>query len=279
MTRRFVALCGVIALALVAIGARTLMLADSSSLVPDAVLVAAFVFGLSLPLAVLLYAMRRQRVAVVALAFCLGLTVNVAFLANAVPANAASGNTSVFYLDGAVSSACGNAPMWQTNADTGPGSFTGGAGVQYKWCSDTFASTQSLNAGTITASVVLSNTSSSKDCLFYGELFWWHASSSTSTSIGQSLLQTLPQNTNLRTVFTWSWATSAVAFADGDMLQFLFRFQSSGSNCGSSVAWSTTLAQPSQITVATIVPEGVAALLPLALAVPLAARWWKRRRP
>ena len=70
-----------------------------------------------------------------------------------------------------------------------------------------------------------------------------------------------------------------VAFADGDMLQFLFRFQSSGSNCSNSVAWSTTLAQPSQITVATIVPEGIAALLPLALAVPLAARWWKRRQP
>jgi len=37
--------------------------------------------------------------------------------------------------------------------------------------------------------------------------------------------------------------------------------------------------QPSKLTVATVVPEGVAGLLLLAPALPFGARWWKRRRP
>jgi len=35
---------------------------------------------------------------------------------------------------------------------------------------------------------------------------------------------------------------------------------------------------PSKLTVATIVPEGIAGLLLLAPALPFGARWWKRRR-
>jgi hypothetical protein len=97
VTRRFIALGVVVALALLAIGACALIVADASSFVTPATLVLSFVFGLWLPLAVLLYAIRRQRVAVVALAFCLGLSVNVVFLGNAVPANAAASNSSTFY--------------------------------------------------------------------------------------------------------------------------------------------------------------------------------------
>jgi hypothetical protein len=75
-----------------------LSVADASLLVPPAALVPAFVFGLWIPLAVLMYAIRRRRVAVVALAFCLGLSVNVVFLAHAVPANAAvDTSNSTFY--------------------------------------------------------------------------------------------------------------------------------------------------------------------------------------
>jgi hypothetical protein len=266
------------ALGLLVVGARAVLVADGSGQMSPLELVLLFVFGAWVPLGVLVYAIRRRRVGAIVLAFCVGLSVNVAFLANAVPAKAASGNTSLFYLYGPNSSACGNSPMGQTNADTGPASYPGGAGINYFWCSDTFASSQSLSAGTIQAEVSLTNSSGTKDCLYYGELFWWHAATSTSTSIGQSSLQTLPNSTNTITTFTWSWSTSAVTFADGDMLRFLYRFHSSASNCTSSTAWSTTLAQPAKITVAMIVSESVAGLLLLAPGVPLGARWWKRKR-
>ena len=279
MTRRFVALCGVIALALVAIGTRTLMLADSSSLVPDAALVPAFAFGLSLPLAVLLYAIRRQRVATVVLAFCLGLTVNVAFLANAVPANAAADNSSTFYLTLGSGFGCTagihNAPQTNVNdGSTGPGS----AGRTYTDCSDTFSNGQSLQAGTTVANLNFWNTSASKDCTINAELQHYHASGGTVTSLGTSGTITVPANTNTLTAFNWSWSTSAATFADNDRLYFLMTFTGSGSNCNNTTLSYTTLANPTYFTLATIVPENVAGLLPLALAVPLAARWWKRRR-
>ena len=279
MTRRFVALCGVIALALVAIGARTLMLADSISLVPDVALVSAFVFGLSLPLAVLLYAIRRQRVATVVLAFCLGLTVNVAFLANAVPANAAADNSSTFYLTLGSGFGCTagihNAPQTNVNdGSTGPGS----AGRTYTDCSDTFSNGQSLQAGTTVANLNFWNTSASKDCTINAELQHYHASGGTVTSLGTSGTITVPANTNILTAFNWSWSTSAATFADNDRLYFLMTFTGSGSNCNNTTLSYTTLANPTYFTLATIVPENVAGLLPLALAVPFAARWWKRRR-
>ena len=63
MSGRFVALSVLVALCLLAIGARALIVADANPLVPPGALVPVFVFGLWLPLAVLLYAVRRQRVA------------------------------------------------------------------------------------------------------------------------------------------------------------------------------------------------------------------------
>jgi hypothetical protein len=70
-----------------------------------------------------------------------------------------------------------------------------------------------------------------------------------------------------------------VSFADGDRLRFIFTFTGTGSNCNNTVLWSTTPANPSKITVATIVPEGVVGLLLLAPALPVGVRWRKRRRP
>src|SRR5438045_805094 len=126
--------------------------ADGGSTVTPAALVPASVFGLWLPLAVLLYAIRRQRVAVVALAFCIGLSVNVVFLANAVPANAAADNSSTFYLTLGSGFGCTagihNAPQTNVNdGSTGPGS----AVRTYTDCSDTLSSGQSLQAGTTVA--------------------------------------------------------------------------------------------------------------------------------
>jgi hypothetical protein len=256
------------------------MAVAEANLTDSAILVPAFVFGLWIPLAILLYAIRRQRVAVVALAFCLGLTVNVAFLANAVPANAAATNSSTFYWTLGSGFGCTpgihNAP--QTNANdgsTGPGS----AGVTYTDCSDTFSSGQSLAAGTTTANLSFWNTSASKDCTITGELQHYHAASSTASTLGVSGTITIPANTNIVTTFNWSWATSAATFADGDRLYFMLHWTGTGSNCNSSGTQYTTLAQPAYFTTATIVPETVAGLLLLAPAIPVAARWWKRRRP
>jgi hypothetical protein len=239
----------------------------------------AIALGVLLPLLALFYALQRRRAALILLAVGVGLSVNVVYLANAVPANAATDNSSEFFLTSSTSYGCGSgiSNMPQTNVDDNL-SMPGGAGVNYFFCSDTFASTQSLAAGTITASVALTNSSNTKSCLYYGQLYWWHASTDTTTSLGQSTLQTLPPDILTKTTYTWTWSTSAVTFEDGDRLRFLYRFHSSGSNCSDSTLWGTTLAQPSKITVAVIVPEGIAGLLVLAPTLPIAAQWWKRRR-
>jgi hypothetical protein len=280
VSRRFVVLCALVAVALLAIGARALMVADGSPLVSPGTVVPAFVFGLWLPLTVLLYAVRRQRVAAVALAFCVGLSVNVVFVANAVPANAAASNSSTFYwtLGSGLGCTPGIHDAVQTNVNdgaTGPGA----SGRTYTDCSDTFSSSQSLAAGTTIANLNFWNTSASKDCTVVGELQWWHAASSTVTSLGTSSTITIPANTNTITAFNWSWATAGATFADGDRLYFLMTFTGSGSNCNSTAVVYTTLAQPAYYTLATIVPENVLGLLLIAPALPLAARWWKRRRP
>jgi len=277
--RVFIALAALVALALVTVGLRAMAVAEAN-LTDPAILVPAFVFGLWIPLAVLLYAIRRQRVAVVALAFCLGLTVNVGFLANAVPANAAADNSTTFYLTLGSGFGCTpgihNAPQTNVNdGATGPGS----AGRTYTDCSDTFSSGQSVQAGTTIANLNFWNTSASKDCTINGELQHYHAASSTVTSLGTSGTITVPANTNTLTAFNWSWSTSAATFADGDRLYFLMTFTGSGSNCNNTTLSYTTLANPTYFTLATIVPEYIAGLFPLALALPFAARSWKRRRP
>jgi hypothetical protein len=277
--RGFAILAALAALGLLVVGARAMVVVDAGQISAVA-LVPAFVFGVWVPLAVLLYAIRRQRVATVVLAFCVGLSVNVVFLANAVPANAAATNSSTFYWT--LGSGFGCTPgihnAVQTNANdgaTGPG----GPGVTYTDCSDTFSSSQSLAAGTTTANLSFWNSSASKDCTVVGELQWWHASSSTASSLGTSSTITIPANTNTITTFNWSWATAAATFANGDRLYFLMTFTGSGSNCNNTALVYTTLAQPSYYTVATIVPENVLGLLLLGPALPFAIRRWKGRRP
>ena len=51
-----------------------------------------------------------------------------------------------------------------------------------------------------------------------------------------------------------------------------------GTDCNGALSYDG-VSQASKLTVATIVPEGVARLLLLAPALPFGARWWKRRRP
>ena len=280
--RGFAIVSALAAFGLLVVGGRAMVVADASGQISPAALVPAFVFGVWVPLGVLLYAIRRRRVAAIVLAFCVGLSVNVIFLSNAIPADAATNNTSDFFITSGSSFGCGGTvrDLPQTNSGSTRAGFPGGAGVSYTFCSDTFDSGQSLAAGTTTADITLSNSNATKDCSVSGELLWWHTATSTSTTLGTPGATTVPANTNTYTTFSWSWATSGVSpFADGDGLRFIFTFTSSGSNCNNTSLWGTILAQPSKITVATIVPEGVAGLLLLAPALPLGARWWKRRRP
>jgi 1,2-diacylglycerol 3-beta-glucosyltransferase len=75
-----------------------------------------------------------------------------------------------------------------------------------------------------------------------------------------------------------SFSLPAVTFSAGDRLQVDVVAENDQLNCSSSIAYDGA-SEPSKLTVATIVPEGVAGLLLLAPALPLGARWWKRRRP
>ncbi|HEV8656917.1 MAG TPA: hypothetical protein VGR85_15535, partial [Candidatus Limnocylindria bacterium] len=75
-----------------------------------------------------------------------------------------------------------------------------------------------------------------------------------------------------------SIATSAATFATGDRLVLDVSVPNDGANCGVRLSYDEA-ATPSKLTVATIVPEGIAGLLLLAPALPVGLRWWKRRRP
>ena len=77
------------------------------------------------------------------------------------------------------------------------------------------------------------------------------------------------------TLTSISISTSAVTFADGDRI---FLRLDGDASCNASLSYDGA-SQPSKLTMATIVPEGILGLLLLAPALPLGARWWKRRRP
>jgi len=80
------------------------------------------------------------------------------------------------------------------------------------------------------------------------------------------------------TLASSTFATSAVSFADGDQLELELLAPNDSANCATWLSYDAS-SQPSKLTMATVVPEGVAGLLLLAPALPLGARWWKRRRP
>ena len=75
-----------------------------------------------------------------------------------------------------------------------------------------------------------------------------------------------------------SISTSAATFATGDRLVLEVSVPNDAADCGVRLSYDEA-GTPSKLTVATIVPEGVAGLLLLAPALPFGARWWKRRRP
>ncbi len=166
MTRRFTGFSVLVGLALLVVGGRAMMITDSSPLVPRAALIIAFVFGLWIPMAVLLFAIRRQRIATVVLAFCVGLSVNILFLAHATPAAAVTDNSGVFTFQSTTPASAYGAGYQNMVQHYTPSSGTAttcppaaGANWMCTFNSDSYSAGQSIPSGsTAQADLYLENT-------------------------------------------------------------------------------------------------------------------------
>jgi len=103
--------------------------------------------------------------------------------------------------------------------------------------------------------------------------------SSNTTSLGSTTVSvSSPSGPTL--VSTGAFALASTNFAAGDHLILDISVPDDPNNCPAVRVSYDSTGQPSKLTIAaTIVPEGVLGLLLLAPVLPLAARWWKRRRP
>ena len=102
--------------------------------------------------------------------------------------------------------------------------------------------------------------------------------SSNTTSLGSTTVSiSSPSGPTL--VSTGAFALASTTFAAGDHLILDISVPDDPNNCPAVAVSYDSTGQPSKLTIATIVPEGVLGLLLLAPALPLGARWWKRRRP
>jgi hypothetical protein len=127
------------------------------------------------------------------------------------------------------------------------------------------------SAGAISATTTTSvSTTSSNDIMSLRPI----ASNTVTLGSATTVLGSIASPT-LRSV---SISTSAATFATGDRLVFELSVPNDAANCGVRLSYDEA-STPSKLTVATIVPEGIAGLLLLAPALPFGARWWKRRRP
>src|SRR5205823_1751899 len=110
----------------------------------------------------LIYALSRQRLAVVVLAFCVGLSVNVLFLAHAAPAAAVTDNSNVFTFVNSSNYDPPRIDMAQNYTPSAPTATTcPSSGTAYNWTcrftSDQFSAGQTLNSNTATADLYLAN--------------------------------------------------------------------------------------------------------------------------
>jgi len=102
--------------------------------------------------------------------------------------------------------------------------------------------------------------------------------SSNTTSLGSTTVSvSSPSGPTL--VSTGPFALASTDFIGGDHLILDISVPDDPNNCPAVRVSYDSTATPSKLTVALTVPESVAALVPLTLALPVAARWWKRRRP
>src|SRR5438309_4635749 len=103
--------------------------------------------------------------------------------------------------------------------------------------------------------------------------------SSNTTSLGSTTVSvSSPSGPTL--LSTGALALASTNFAAGDHLILDISVPDDPNGCPAVRVSYDSTGQPSKLTIAaTIVPEGVLGLLLLAPVLPLAARWWKRRRP
>jgi hypothetical protein len=155
-------MASVVGFALVGFFLRSISAAESSGRASPILEILAFVVGVWLPLFALIYACVRNRVAVVVLAFCVGLSVNLVFLTHATPAAAVTDNSSVFTFENSTTFSPPNPNMRQNYTPTSPSATTcpgtGGFNWQCSWTSDTFTTGQTLSAGTAQVDLYGSNT-------------------------------------------------------------------------------------------------------------------------
>jgi hypothetical protein len=149
------------ALALIGLALRSFGVADSNGLASPSAEILAFVVGVWLPLFALVYAVSKRRHAGIAIAFCVGLSVNVLFLTHAVPAAALTDNSSIFTFANSSNFDPPRIDMEQHYSPTSSTATTcpGSAGYSWvcSWASDSFAAGRTLEAGTAQADLYLSN--------------------------------------------------------------------------------------------------------------------------
>ena len=167
MTRRGVtaAIAFLVAIALVGFFARSFGVAETSGPASSSAVIFAFVLGLWVPLFALIYACARKRVVVVMLAFCVGLSVNVVFLAHATPAAAVTDNSGVFTFQSTTPASAYGAGYQNMVQHYTPSSGTAttcppaaGANWMCTFNSDSFSAGQSIpSGGTPQADLYLEN--------------------------------------------------------------------------------------------------------------------------
>jgi cellulose synthase/poly-beta-1,6-N-acetylglucosamine synthase-like glycosyltransferase len=160
-------IAGFLAGAILAVGALSMRAAASSGKVAEGDLVLPFVSGTLLPLAVVAYGWLRlhRRIAVCVLAAAIGLSSNVIFLANTIPASATAGNSSVFTFQATPTAATAFLPgfpnMTQGYTPTAGTATTCPSTRGYNWtcsfASDAFTSAQYLNGDNSQADLYLEN--------------------------------------------------------------------------------------------------------------------------
>lgn len=258
---------GVLAGAIVGVGALSMRAAASTGNITEGDLVVPFIFGTLIPLAVVGYGWFRlhRRVAVCVLAAAIGLSANVVFLANAVPANATAGLTSTFYFRNSTTFGCADLDMIQSAPTSGTDSTLGTwRNVSRTFCSDTFTSTMSIGTGTVVVTSWWTNTSGGVTCTITFDL------QRNSTSLGTTTL-VIPKKTNSATSFTSNIGVTGFTFADGDRLNLVATGANTAS-CDNATLYYDSTTHDSNMVTTTIVPEAILGLLLVAPILPVAIR-------
>ncbi len=270
-------IAGVIAAAILAVGALSMRAAASTGKVGQGDLVLPFVLGTVLPLLVVAYSWFRldRRIAMCVLAAAVGLSANVVFLAGTIPASATAGTSSSFYFHNSTTFACGNDDMDQT-APAGAADTTIGSWKSYSFtfCSDTFASNMSIATGNVVVTSYWTNSGGQACSATFTLLLNAASLGSASASVAG--------HTSSVTAFTASIPITGFTFSNGDRLEL--QISGAGSNgCSNSTLYFDSTAHPSGMVGTTIVPEAIAGLLLTAPVLPVAVRrrWirvpWTRR--